>query len=51
MTFNGAFVDDMNGLAKFMVQKGALKGPINWSTAMDTTFLRAVDAKLVAASP
>jgi aliphatic sulfonates family ABC transporter substrate-binding protein len=50
MTFNDAFVDDMSGLAKFMVQKGALKGPINWSSAMDTTFLRAVDAKLVAIS-
>jgi hypothetical protein len=34
-----------------MVQKGALKGPINWSTAMNTTFLRAVDPKLVATSP
>ena len=51
MTFNGAFVRDMDGLAKFMVQKGALKGPINWSTAMNTSFLRAVDAKLVATSP
>jgi aliphatic sulfonates family ABC transporter substrate-binding protein len=50
MTFDDAFVDDMSGLAKFMVQKGALKGPINWSSAMDTTFLRAVDAKLVAIS-
>jgi hypothetical protein len=34
-----------------MVQKGALKGPIDWSTAMNITFLRAVDAKLVATSP
>ena len=51
MTFNGAFVRDMDALAKFMVQKGALKGPINWSTAMNTTFLRAVDPKLVATSP
>jgi ABC-type nitrate/sulfonate/bicarbonate transport system substrate-binding protein len=50
MTFDDAFVDDMSGLAKFMVQKGALKGPINWSSAMNTTFLRAVDAKLVAIS-
>ncbi len=47
MTFNDAFVNDMDELAKFMVQKGALKGPINWSTAMNTTFLRAVDPKLV----
>jgi ABC-type nitrate/sulfonate/bicarbonate transport system substrate-binding protein len=51
MTFNRAFVDDMNELAKFMVQKGALEGPINWSAAMNTTFLRAVDPKLVATSP
>jgi ABC-type nitrate/sulfonate/bicarbonate transport system substrate-binding protein len=51
MTFNEAFVDDMNKLAKFMVQKGALKGPINWSAAMNTTFLGAIDAKLVATSP
>ena len=51
MTFNGAFVSDMDELAKFMVQKGALKGPINWSTAMNTAFLHEVDPKLVATSP
>lgn len=48
MTFDSSFVADMNELAKFMVQKGALKAPINWATDMDTTFLRAVDPKLVA---
>jgi ABC-type nitrate/sulfonate/bicarbonate transport system substrate-binding protein len=48
MTFDHAFVNDMDELAKFMVQKGALKGPINWPAAFDTTFLRAVDPKLVA---
>jgi aliphatic sulfonates family ABC transporter substrate-binding protein len=48
MTFDSSFVADMNELAKFMVQKGALKAPINWTTDMDTTFLRAVDPKLVA---
>jgi len=50
MTFNEAFVNDMNELAKFMVQKGALKEPINWATEMNTSFLREVDPKLVAAS-
>jgi ABC-type nitrate/sulfonate/bicarbonate transport system substrate-binding protein len=47
MTFNGGFIADMNELAKFMVQKGALKEPINWAADMDTSFLRAVDPKLV----
>jgi hypothetical protein len=32
------------------VQKGALKEPINWSTDMDTSFLRAVDPALVSAA-
>jgi hypothetical protein len=41
----------MDELAKFMVQKGALKGPIDWTTAVDLTFLRAVDPKLVATPP
>jgi ABC-type nitrate/sulfonate/bicarbonate transport system substrate-binding protein len=51
MTFNDAFVNDMNELAKFMVQKGVLKEPINWAAEMNTSFLREVDPKLVAASP
>jgi ABC-type nitrate/sulfonate/bicarbonate transport system substrate-binding protein len=51
VTFNDAFVNDMNELAKFMVQKGALKEPINWAAEMNTSFLREVDPKLVAASP
>jgi ABC-type nitrate/sulfonate/bicarbonate transport system substrate-binding protein len=50
MTFNEAFVNDMNELAKFMVQKGALKEPINWAAEMNTSFLREVDPKLIAAS-
>ncbi len=48
MTFDNAFVNDMNELAKFMVQKGALKEPINWATDMNTNFLRELDPKLVA---
>jgi ABC-type nitrate/sulfonate/bicarbonate transport system substrate-binding protein len=51
MTFDRPFVNDMDELAKFMMQKGALKGPINWKTAVDTSFLGAVNAKLVATSP
>ena len=47
MTFNSAFVDDLNELAKFMVQKGALKEPISWSREMNTSFLRDIDPKLV----
>jgi ABC-type nitrate/sulfonate/bicarbonate transport system substrate-binding protein len=50
MTFDNAFVSDMDELAKFMVEKGALKEPINWQKEMDPSFLRAVDAKLVAAT-
>jgi ABC-type nitrate/sulfonate/bicarbonate transport system substrate-binding protein len=50
MTFNNEFVDDLNELAKFMVQKGALKEPINWSKEMNTNFLREIDPKLVAAT-
>jgi ABC-type nitrate/sulfonate/bicarbonate transport system substrate-binding protein len=50
MTFNNAFVDDLNELAKFMVQKGALKEPINWSKEMNTNFLRDIDPKLVTAT-
>lgn len=49
MTLDDAFVSDMNELAKFMVQKGALKAPIDWSKDFDTTALRAVDPKLVSA--
>jgi ABC-type nitrate/sulfonate/bicarbonate transport system substrate-binding protein len=47
MTLDDGFVNDMNELAKFMVQKGALKAPIDWSKDFDTTALRAVDPKLV----
>jgi ABC-type nitrate/sulfonate/bicarbonate transport system substrate-binding protein len=48
MTFDRAFIDDMNELAKFMVQKGALKQPIDWARDMNTNFLREIDPKLVA---
>lgn len=51
LTFDRAFVSDMDELAKFMAQKGALKEPINWQKEMDTSFLRAVDPKLVTATP
>jgi aliphatic sulfonates family ABC transporter substrate-binding protein len=48
MTFDQPFIEDMNELAKFMVQKGALKQPIDWAKDMNTNFLREVDAKLIA---
>ena len=47
MAFNQPFVDDLNELAKFMVQKGALKESIDWSKDMNTSFLSEVDPKLV----
>ncbi len=47
MTFDDGFVTDMNELARFMVQKGALKEPINWQVEVDTSFLRDVDPRLV----
>lgn len=50
MTFDSAFVADMNELAQFMVQKAALKEPINWEKEMDTSFLRDVNASLVSAT-
>ena len=50
MKFDDFFVNDMNELAKFMTQKGALKEPINWSKDVDTTFLRQIDPALVTAS-
>jgi ABC-type nitrate/sulfonate/bicarbonate transport system substrate-binding protein len=50
MKFDDSFVNDMNELAKFMTQKGALKEPINWSKDVDTTFLRQIDPALVTAS-
>jgi hypothetical protein len=37
----------MNELSKFMVEKGALKAPINWQTEMDIDALRNVDPNLV----
>ncbi len=43
MTYDGAFIKDMDELAKFMVTKGALKGPIDWPTAMNASFLRQVN--------
>lgn len=49
MTLDDGFVSDMNELAKFMTQKGALKAPIDWSKDFDTTFLKKVDPKLVSA--
>jgi ABC-type nitrate/sulfonate/bicarbonate transport system substrate-binding protein len=50
MKLDDGFVSDMNELAKFMTQKGALKEPINWSTDVDTSFLRRIDPALVTAS-
>jgi sulfonate transport system substrate-binding protein len=49
MTLDDEFVADMNELAKFMAQKGALKGPIDWPKDFDTSFLKKVDPKLVSA--
>ena len=51
LTFDRGFVADMDELAKFMVQKGALKEPINWDKEVDMSFLRSVDPKLVTTSP
>ena len=49
MTLDDGFVADMNELAKFMVQKGALKAPIDWAADFDASFLRKLDPKLVSA--
>lgn len=49
MTLDSGFINDMNELAKFMVQKGALKEPINWATEMNTKFLRDLNPKYVPA--
>ena len=49
MTFGDGFVADMNELSKFMVQKGALKGSIDWTADFDTSFLAKVDSNLVKA--
>src|SRR6202035_1460378 len=43
MTYDGAFIRDMDELAKFMVTKGALKGPIDWPAAMNASLLRQVN--------
>lgn len=51
LTFDRDFVADMDELAKFMVQKGALKEPIRWEKEVDMRFLREVDPKLVAVNP
>ena len=50
MKLDDGFVNDMNELAKFMAQKGALKEAINWSADMDLRFLRQIDPGLVSAS-
>jgi ABC-type nitrate/sulfonate/bicarbonate transport system substrate-binding protein len=47
LAFDKGFVDDMDQLAKFMVEKGALKQPIDWQKEFDAGFLRSVDPKLV----
>src|SRR6185437_6016004 len=47
MTLDDSFIADMNDLAGFMVQKGALKGPIDWSADFDATALRKMNAKFV----
>ena len=51
MTLDNGFVNDMNELAKFMVQKGALKEPINWAREVNTNFLRELDPKYLPAGP
>ena len=50
MKLDDAFVSDMNELAKFMTQKGALKAPIDWSSDFDSIFMKKVDPKLVSAA-
>lgn len=49
MTLDDGFVADMNELAKFMVQKGALKAPINWTADFDVSSLQKLDPKLITA--
>jgi ABC-type nitrate/sulfonate/bicarbonate transport system substrate-binding protein len=49
MTFDSGFIADMNELSKFMIEKGAMKSPIDWQREMDIAPLRSVDAKLVKA--
>jgi ABC-type nitrate/sulfonate/bicarbonate transport system substrate-binding protein len=51
MTLDSGFVNDMNELAKFMVQKGALKEPIKWTTEMNTSFLQKLDPKFLPDGP
>lgn len=50
MTFDDAFVGDMDELARFMSEKGALAGGIDWSAEFDASFLKAVDPELVKAA-
>jgi ABC-type nitrate/sulfonate/bicarbonate transport system substrate-binding protein len=50
MKLDDGFVSDMNELAKFMVQKGALKAPIEWPKDFDSAALREVDPKLISAN-
>jgi len=50
MKLDDGFVSDMNELAKFMVQKGALKASIEWPKDFDSTALREVDRKLISAN-
>jgi sulfonate transport system substrate-binding protein len=47
MTLDKSFVDDMNDLAEFMIQKGSLKTAIKWASDFDSSFLRKLDPKLV----
>jgi len=49
MSVEPAFYADMNELAKFMVEKGALKAPIDWRSQMDLEPLRGVDPNLIKA--
>jgi ABC-type nitrate/sulfonate/bicarbonate transport system substrate-binding protein len=49
MSVEPAFYADMNELAKFMVEKGALKAPIDWQKQMDLEPLRSVDPNLIKA--
>jgi len=47
MTVDDAFVQDMNSLSEFMIEKGVLKSALDWRKETDFSVLRAVDPNLV----
>lgn len=51
MVVEPTFFADMDELAKFMVEKGAMKTPIDWNAEMDLEPLRSVDATFIKSPP